>query len=319
MGTKNYPPRDLSDEALTYVVRLHSGSAEKKDWDDFRRWRQTSPDHEAAATEAETLWNAASDLSRDPKTGRIRPKRQKAPSRRKILGLAGAGIAVAGGLWSLNVFRPLTGDHVTGIAETRLITLPDGSRAFLNALSAINVDFTSERRLLELVEGQAYFEVAGGRAQPFEVRVGAVTATALGTAFDVNRNLPDGEVAIAVTEHSVRVASVADQSIVVKEGERVIIADDGRLGSVSAEDRAVAIAWQSGQYIAEDRPLGEVVAALSAYYRGWIIIDDARLRELRVNAVLDLKNPDASIAALTAGLAIRMRRISPLIIMISGA
>ena len=319
MGGRNYPPRDLSDEALAHVVRLHSGSAEKKDWDAFRRWRATSADHEAAAGEAEALWNAASGLSRDPKTGLIRPKRQKAPSRRKILGFAGVGIAVAGGLWSLNVFRPFTGDHVTGIAETRLITLPDGSRVFLNALSAINVDFTPERRSIELVEGQAYFEVAGGRAQPFEVRIGAVTATALGTAFDTNRNLPDGEVAIAVTEHSVRVASAAEQSVVVKEGERIVIADDGRLGPVSAEDRAVAIAWQSGQYIAEGRPLGEVVAALSAYHRGWIIIEDGRLRDLRVNAVLDLRTPDASLAALTAGLAIRMRRVSPLIIMISGA
>lgn len=319
MGRKNYPPRDLSDEALAHVVRLHSGSADRKDWDDFRRWRATSADHEAAAAEAEALWNAASDLSRDPKTGLIRPKHQKALSRRKILGIAGAGIAVASGLWSLDVFRPLKGDHVTGIAETRVITLPDGSRAFLNALSAINVDFTPERRLIELVEGQAYFEVAGGRVQPFEVRVGAVTVTALGTAFDANRNLPDGEAAIAVTEHSVRVASAAEQSVVVKEGERIIIADDGRLGPVSVEDRVVAIAWQSGQYIAEDRPLGEVVAALSSYHRGWIIIDDARLHDLRVNAVLDLRNPDASIAALTAGLAIRMRRISPLIIMISGA
>lgn len=319
MGGKNYPPRDLSDEALAHVVRLHSGSADRKDWNDFRRWRATSADHEAAAAEAEALWSAASDLTRDPKTGLIRPKRRKAPSRRKLLGLAGAGIVAAGGLWSLNVFRPLTGDHVTGIAETRIITLPDGSRAFLNALSAINVYFTPERRSIELIEGQAYFEVAGGRAPPFEVRVGAVTATALGTAFDTNRNLPDGEVAIAVTEHSVRVASAAQQSVVIKEGERIIITDDGRLGSVSAEDRSVAIAWQSGQYIAEDRPLGEVVAALSAYHRGWIIIDDARLRELRVNAVLDLRNPDASIAALTAGLAIRMRRISPLIIVISGA
>ena len=47
----------LSDEAIDWLVVLSSGRATQEDHAAFNEWRQTSPAHELAAREAETIWH----------------------------------------------------------------------------------------------------------------------------------------------------------------------------------------------------------------------------------------------------------------------
>lgn len=310
-----YPPKELSDQAIAWIVRLHSGEAGKADRAAFLAWRRQSADHEAAALEAETLWGDASELHRDPSTGLIRPGRAKGrPSRRAVLGgMAGLAVAGAGALWMSGANRSWRSDHATGVAETRVIRFPDGSLATLNAMTAINVDYRAGRRRIELIEGQAFFEVVEDDTLPFTVDTRGKRVVALGTAFDVDANLPDGSVAVAVTEHSVRVeagASPAGGSLVVEEGQRVVISQDGRFGGIVPQEAAVATAWRTGMYVAEERRLEDVIAAFRAYHEGWIVVQGERVKALRVNAVLDLRTPDASLRALAEGLPITVRHVS---------
>lgn len=325
---QKYPPKALSDEALGWIVRLYSGEADKADWKAFRAWRAQSAAHDAAATEAEALWNDASELHRDPVTGLIRPgHRQFAPSRRGIItGIVGLGVIGVGGLWTSGLMRSLSADYATGVAEMRVVHLPDGSTATLNAMSAIDLDYETERRRIVLREGQAFFQVKPDHLRLFDVQVGPNTVSALGAAFDVNRNLPDGQVEVSVSEQVVRVSSLsragsssADQSVVVSQDEGVIIAANGRVGKVEKQDVGSTISWRSGMYVAEGRALEDVIAAFRAYYRGWIVIRDDSLKSLKVNAVLDLRTPDASLDALASGLPIRIDHISRFLTVISRA
>lgn len=315
-----YPPKELSDQALGWIVRLHSGEADKADWAAFDAWRGQSAEHEAAAREAEMLWGDVSELHRDPVTGLIQPGRRKGGvSRRGVLGgVAGLAAVGAAGMWARGASRSWQSDHATGIAETRLVTLADGSRVTLNAMTAIDVDYRPDLRRLVLLEGQAFFEVLSDHDRPFVVETDRSRVLALGTAFDIDASLPDGSVAVAVTQHSVHVqprgttagASPAGDGIVVAEGERVVISPDGRVGGVGRQEAAVATAWQTGMYVAEERRLDEVIAAFRAYHAGWIVVQGDGVRALRVNAVLDLRTPDASLHALAEGLPIRVRQVS---------
>lgn len=324
----DYPPRELSDEALAWIVRLHSGEAGEADRKAFAAWRARSADHAAAVAEAEALWSDASEIHRDPATGLIRPgRRRRGRSRRAIIGgLVGLGAAGATGLWASGALRALLSDHSTGLAQTQSVKLPDDSRATLNARSAVNLDYSAQLRRVVLVEGQAFFEVAADPLRPFEVQVRDIVVTALGTAFDVNGNLPGNGVAVAVSEHAVRVGprrpagrSPSHESVVVSRDQSVEVGANGRIGPVLHQEAAVATAWRSGMYIAENKTLDEVVAAFRAYHRGWIVIRGARLKALKVNAVLDLRTPEASLAALAGGLPIRIDHVSPFLIVISAA
>lgn len=321
----SYPPKELSNEALEWIVRLHSGEARKRDWTAFAAWRAQSADHEAAAAEAEALWSDASELHWDPETGLVRPGRPAKPgiSRRTMLGgIAGVSLGTAGALWASGAFRPLVSDHATGIAELRTLELPDGTHVWLNAMSALNLDFSPVRRGVVLLEGQAYFEVAPNPTRSFEVRARGTTVAAIGTAFDVDCNLADGRVGISVTENSVRVqtpSGSASDNIILSEGRKVVVSGSGRIGPVVQQERGVATAWKTGMLIAENLELQDVIAALRAYHKGWIVIQDGSVKSLRVNAVLDLRTPNASIDALAAGLPIRIRHLSNYFTVISEA
>ena len=315
------PPIDLSEAALRWIVRLNSGTATSADREAYRAWRMTSPEHETAAVEAEALWADMSELHVDPATGLIRPGR-KPPhlSRRALLtGVVGLGVAGAG-LWASDAFTRLFADYASETASTRTIALPDGSQIVLNARSAIDVLFNDGMRRIELLEGEAFFDVVADPGLPFEVAVGDITVTALGTAFDIARDLPDARAEIAVTSHAVRVRSGSSRSGAdIREGESVSVDNSGRLGSVRPQDATITGAWRNGLYIADARTLAEVVSALSPWHRGSIVLLDGALGGLRVNAVLDLRDPQGSLAALEGGLPIRVRRITRFLTVISSA
>ncbi len=317
---KPRPPAALSDEALRWIMRLHAGAATAADRKEFQSWRARSPEHEEAAAEAEALWGDAANLHQDPQTGVVRPgRREGGRSRRDVL--AGAAVVAAGGgaLWSAGALRGLASDYATGVGETRAIALPDGSQVTLNARSAIDVVFSEPTRRITLLEGQAFFEVAADAARPFEVRAREVTVTALGTAFDVDRSIADGGVAVAVTQHAVLVAANGGGAgLQLLEGQGVLVDAAGRVGAVTASDPAIATAWRKGMYIAEDKPLGDVIAALRAYHPGWIVIRGETIGKLRVNAVLNLRTPDESLDALAGGLPISVYRLSRYLTVISG-
>lgn len=323
--SRSSPTTNSSEEALLWIVRLHSGSATAADRQEFQLWRAKSLENEMAAREAETLWSDASELHQDNHTGAIRlgrPLRSK-PSRRTTI-IGGLVAATGGGLLAAGTLRKPTADFATGLGETRSITLPDGSKVTLNARSALKLRFSAAARRVELLGGQAFFEVAPDAARPFEVAAVDIVTTALGTAFDVNLNLAEGGATVSVTQHAVRVhvdgtaaASLPRRSIDLREGQSVTVAADGRIGPVTTGSPANAVAWRKGQYVAENRTLADVVAALQSYHEGWLVLRGEAGR-LRVNAVLDLKTPDESLGALASGLPISVRRLSRFLVIISG-
>jgi transmembrane sensor len=309
------PPAEISDEALLWLVKLHSGQATPAIRRNYEAWRALSPEHEAAAKEAEALWAESSNLRLDP-AGVAKPaRREPDPSRRAVIvgaiGLAAAG----GGLWAS---RRETADHATGVGETRTIVLADRSHVILNARSAIDVDFTRTARNIRLLRGEAFFEVAPDRARPFVVEAHNATVTALGTAFDIDASLASDGVAVAVAEHAVLIASNTAPAPVELDAGRMIVVDrDGGVGAARPIDASAVTAWRSGLYIAEDKRLEDVVAAFRAYHAGWIIMRGRDVAALRVNAVLDLRTPAASLDALAAGLPVTIRHFSPYLTVIS--
>ncbi len=320
---KDRVPTEISDQALRWIVRLNSGMATATDRQQYRAWRAASPVHELAAREAEALWGDATNLHQEPRSGLVRPgaRKRKLDRRGVLTGVAIAGIG--GGLWAAGVFSGKRPDFATGRSEIRDVLLPDNSHVTLNAHSAINLAFSQRSRRVILAEGEAFFEVTHQTDRPFEVEADGVVVTALGTAFDVDRNLGGGGVAVAVTEHAVTVSGrevvpSARQTVRLEERQAVRVDARGRIGQVTTPSPAAIAAWRSGLYVAEDQSLGDVVAALQAYHAGWIVVRGEATAALRVNAVLSLKTPDESLDTLAGGLPINVHRLSAYLVVITG-
>src|SRR5260221_5540279 len=93
--------------------------------------------------------------------------------------LALAGMAV----WQTECYP----SYSTDVGERRSLTLDDGSTVDLNARSKVRIEFSKAERRVDLIEGQALFQVAKNMDRPFIVKSGEATVRAVGTQFDVDR------------------------------------------------------------------------------------------------------------------------------------
>src|SRR5690606_34396534 len=92
---------------------------------------------------------------------------------------------------------------------TYQISLPDGTRVWLNAASTLKYPtrFDGKERVVEL-EGEAYFEVNRNRI-PFLVKTGTQTIEVLGTQFNVSAYVDEKEIQTTLVAGSVRIAATA--------------------------------------------------------------------------------------------------------------
>ena len=337
----------LIEEALRWFGVLKDPKASDDDRRAFALWLKEKPEHEAAWRQAQRVWmrvgkigpafaNSPQATVVIPSTPTVVVKRppplradpalrpitlrpvamHRSPQRRRrgLLIAAVAAVCVAATAGAL-LWRPgWLADHATAVGERRTIALADGSTAELAGASSISVDFTGRVRRIVLREGEAFFKVGGDADRPFVVEADGTRVRALGTSFDVK--LGDGSVTIAVSEQSVEVTSEGRPPVVVGSGQ-LVRAGRGLPGDVREADLAMVEAWRQDRLAFHETPLVDVVADLQRYRMGRIVLTEARLGEIPVSAVFEAGQADAAIDTLAATLPIRIRRFTPLLVVVS--
>lgn len=94
---------------------------------------------------------------------------------------------------------------LTSRGETRQVVLPDGSTMELNAGTEVHYSrqFGVTDRKVDLVLGEAYFQVVGDAVRPFIVTGGGLQTKVLGTSFDIRAY--EGRFRVAVLSGKVEV------------------------------------------------------------------------------------------------------------------
>lgn len=141
------------------------------------------------------------------------------------------------------------------------VTLPDGTKAWLNAASYIRFPtvFADHERKVE-VKGEVYLEVVKDAARPFRVNVpGRAEIEVLGTHFNVSAYDNDRAVNTTLLEGSVRVNGVK-----IKPGQRALAT--GQATEVAMADVGRAVAWKNGLFNFEGASLEEVMKQLERWY-----------------------------------------------------
>lgn len=250
-----------------------------------------------------------------------RHARPTGPPRRRLL-IAAAAIATAACLAVVllpSVLVRLEADHVTSTAERRSLALQDGSTIRLAPDSALAIDFTADRRLVRLVRGEAFFNVAAIPSRPFRVVARDLTATVLGTDFNVR--LGDDGAVVAVRQGRVNVdpaavARAATERLDAGNWVRIDRSGAVRRGAVPPNEVG---AWLDGQIVARDRRLSDVVGDLRRYYAGMIVLADREFGEQAVSGVYNVADPVAAMRAVVGAHGGVVRRILPWIVVISGS
>jgi len=291
---------DLSRQAAEWFAALLDDSATANDRVEFRAWLERSPEHVAAYSELERLWLGASALPE------VMPS--SSPSRRRILKSGGALMILASaGIGSMTYLRSSGADYQTGIGETARFTLPDGSIAELSTASAISLNFTAVQRHMVLQQGEVFFTVTPDASRPFIVDCGQLRSTALGTQFSVG--LHDEGIVVGVVEHTVRVSSPTQEQN-VQEGQTVLFAN-GQLSVPAQTDVGTQLSWRDGKLVFISTPFEDVVARLSRWRRGKMIVMDKTLARRPVSIIVDVRRAGLILENLEHGLPIRIARYSP--------
>lgn len=306
---------DALDQAAEWQIRLLE---DPRVHDEFQRWLAADAAHREAWLRMRQLWNALEsvtppvDLADNiPVKASTAPRRRTARRCKQLaLACAMAGLAI---LLGPRVSLYLQSDYRTGVAESREVVLSDGSRITLGADSAIRVVQDSQRRV-ELLKGQAYFQVAPDPARPFVARAGDLAVSVLGTAFDLEMDRDGTEVAL---EHGQVQAENATRSRGLKISERLLPGDrlrvDWQAGTVqrSRMDPRQVAAWRAHSLYVEDLAVSDIVARLERHTGGWILVPDEQLRQRRISGVFDLRDPGRALTALAEALNVPARRIAP--------
>ena len=208
-----------------------------------------------------------------------------------VFGLAGVGINRV----AKNLIE-------TGIEETRVVALEDGSRIVLDRQSRLRVAFTPAARDVELLDGQAHFEVAKNPNRPFRVRTQSAEVVAVGTMFDVATVPARTTVTLIEGRVNVRTISSPAQAEPKVEalvpGQQLGIASDGQF----LDKRVVKIenvtAWQRGTIILDDMPLPEALTAINRYSATQIVIRGPALQSRRVSGVFRIGDVETEAIAL---------------------
>jgi len=158
------------------------------------------------------------------------------------------------------------------------LTLPDGSRVWLNNASALRypVAFTGATREVELT-GEAYFDVTKDAAHPFLVKIyrggfgneggagPASTVEVLGTSFNIMA-YPDETIQQAtLIEGSIRYSGDG-KSALLKPAEQSSLDAQGNLTTKKKVDVAEVTAWKEGYFHFDHASLETTMRQLARWY-----------------------------------------------------
>src|SRR5690606_33491641 len=137
-------------------------------------------------------------------------------------------------------------DYRTGIGESRIVSLADGSTVQLDTGTAIALFDGAEGRGVRLLSGRAWFEVARDADRPFRVAASDVTITVTGTQFDVG--LTGDAVEVGLAEGSVRADYPADpDGAALAPGDRLRFDRAARQAQITSGSADAIAAWRRGR------------------------------------------------------------------------
>lgn len=146
------------------------------------------------------------------------------------------------------------------------LTLPDGTRVWINAASSITYPtaFTGNKRTVR-IKGEAYFEVAQHKNQPFIVQVqDGLQVEVLGTNFNVNVYPDEPSIRTTLISGSVKV-QYQDKALLLKPLQQAQLTEQ-KLTLNPQPDIDETLAWKNGSFSFNKAPLDIVMRQLSRWY-----------------------------------------------------
>ena len=146
------------------------------------------------------------------------------------------------------------------------LKLPDGTKVWLNAASSLKFPTKFARlvnRRVELLRGEAYFEVAKDKKHPFIVKADQQEVEVLGTHFNINSYANELGIKTTLLEGSVKVVlKGSSKTLLPGEQSQISKSNISVVRNIDLED---VIAWKNG-YFKFGESLESIMNKVSRWY-----------------------------------------------------
>jgi transmembrane sensor len=279
----------IEEQAAIWHARL---DAPDMDWDGFGAWLDADPAHrgayDAVALLDAEIGAARTEIMALSPANDLEPVAEDRPKRGRWM--FGGGAAIAAALAVLIVPQltpsaivPMTAYH-TGPAETRTLTLKDGSHVVMDRNTSVALR-DGETPRIELAGGAAYFDIRHDPSRSLTVAVGDYEVRDIGTRFDVSRS--SSHLTVAVADGQVTFAPTQGSGTTLTAGKRIDVAFADNGAVVRHVDPTAVGQWQRGRLVYDNAPLALVAADVSRYAGKTVRVDPA-VADMRMSGVLTI-------------------------------
>ena len=318
----------VNKQAAIWITKLDRGLTQAE-LSDLQNWLKHKH-HEQTFLMLASTWDKLDSLSQ--LSTLFHPPVQANHHRfaRKAYAIAASIAACFLFLWFINGIAPLTSNQTTLVQQTAssfqatyqtavgqhsTIDLTDGSKLTINTNSLVTVDFSAYERLITLVKGEIFIDVAHDTSRPLSVVVDDTVFQAVGTAFNVKKSFDDsiellvtnGKVLIAELD-AIKPSSTDTRGIkramdlhiasaqAATPGDKVLIkfseANKQQKQNISGEDIKVSLGWLDKKLIFKGQTLLDAMEEVSRYTDSEFIIPEENLRKLKIAGVFKTDDID---------------------------
>lgn len=212
------------------------------------------------------------------------------PMRGRITAAACMASLLIGASWFFLAHRsrqPVTYVTVTApFNEIKQIVLPDSSKVWLKSGTTLQYSsqYGNQNRLLELLEGEAFFEVQKDHARPFIVKAGKLETKVLGTSFNIQAYCNRPSIQVWVQHGRVQVSDSLQVLTELSKGKRLQWnVNDGQF-RIDSLNWKQALAWQQGILLLESATFSELADELQEIYGVALVTNNPDIRSQHYDA-----------------------------------
>jgi len=206
-----------------------------------------------------------------------------------------------------NQFTTVYNTVETPLGMRSSLTLPDGTKVWLNAGSSISypVLFANNYRTVSLI-GEAYFEVKKDKHWPFVVSTKNMNVLVTGTTFNCNAYPENDQVQTVLVEGEVTIVNQSSTELATMyPGELATFSNSNQQITKTKTDLQKYIAWKSGKLMFRDDKMNKVVEKLERWYNVEFEIEDPEIANYVYTATFIGESLDQVLKMLTLSAPIR--------------
>jgi len=206
-----------------------------------------------------------------------------------------------------NQFSTVYNTVETPLGMRSSLTLPDGTKVWLNAGSSISypVLFANNFRRVSLI-GEAYFEVKKDKKWPFMVNTKNMNVLVTGTTFNCNAYPENDQVQTVLVEGEVTIVNQSSTELATMyPGELATFNNSNQQITKTKTDLQKYIAWKSGKLMFRDDKMNKVVEKLERWYNVEFEIEDPEIANYIYTATFIDESLDQVLKMLTLSAPIR--------------